>query len=93
MRKCNFKRHMKYYSSNFSIKDFMEKNFGNSIEEGLFKIEKNKKMICTEFKKKEKSICSDDRIVAQSDPFTIEGCCYELAVFLLKNKKSEQAKV
>ena len=64
----------------------MESNFGNTIEDGLFRIEKGQQMILTETKKREKDISSDDRIAVQSDLFTVEGCCYELAVFLMKNR-------
>ena len=67
----------------------MESNFGNVIEEGLFKIEKIKKMIMTESKKKENKVASDDKIYTQSDPFTVEGCCYELAIFMLKNRPTK----
>lgn len=68
----------------------MEQHFQNKIEEGLFKIEKNKKMMLTENKKKMMNIDSDNHLLTQSDTFSIEGCCYELAVFLLKNRTKKE---
>lgn len=86
IKKCKLKRGTQFFQSNFSVKSFMELNFGNVIEEGLFKIEKNKKMISTENKKKQKEIESDDQVAVGSDPFTLEGCCFELALYLLQHK-------
>lgn len=64
----------------------MERHFGNKIEESLFQIEKLRRQLSTEQKKKEQNISSDDKVSVHGDLFTVEGCCYELALFLLQNK-------
>ena len=64
----------------------MEQNFGNSIERGLFHIERQKKLMSTEMEKEGRQIESDDTVATSSDLFTVEGCCYEKALFLLKKK-------
>lgn len=68
----------------------MEKHFGNSIERGLFHIERKKELLRTEQTKKDAGIHSDDTVAVQSDLFSVEGACYELALFLLRKKQSEQ---
>lgn len=66
----------------------MEQHFGNSIERGLFHIERQKKLLSTEMEKQKREIESDDCPTAPSDLFTVEGCCYELALYLLKKREA-----
>ena len=64
----------------------METHFQDRIENGLFMIEKERRRVSRNQRKREIGCDTDDAVWDESDLFTVEGCCYALALYLLKQR-------
>jgi len=79
----------KYFLNNFSAKGYMEKHFGNKIDEGLQMIEKERVRTRRNEMKVSLGCDAEDGVWNQSDLQTFQGCCFALAIHLFKNMEQQ----